>query len=143
MGEEEEQAKHLDIADVYNHIATNNAHAIILMGKAAIPGLVSILERGESWKKRIAIDILEKIEGQSSIRALKVAARDDEYGIRSLAVEALGKKKGKVAEKAIASMRDDPSRQIAMDAKAILNRRNSEPPPGARERNGNKQIVRS
>jgi hypothetical protein len=143
MGEEGEQAKHLDIADVYNHIATNDANAIILMGEAAIPGLVSILERGESWKKRIAIEILEKIEGQSSIRALKVAARDGEYGIRMLAVEALGKKKGKTAEKAIASMRDDPSGQIVMDAKAILKRRNSEPPQGTGRKNGNTPIVRS
>jgi len=148
MGEvEEEQGGFLKNAEVYDLIAKGRVEELVPMGEDAIPGLVSILRNGESWKKAIAIDILERIEGDSSVRALKVAAEDKESEIRKLAVIALRTKKGEEAEKAIERMMGDPSGQIAKKAGDILlERKSSEPPPKphkAGEKNGNRLRMRS
>ncbi len=136
----EGQATYLQRVEVYDLMAEGRNYDILLMGTKAIPGLVSILKNGEAWKKPIAIEILEKIDGPQSIRALRVAAEDADCGIRLLAMDAIAEKKGKVAEKAIKDMRKDPSGQIRAKAETLLLRRKLAAAPPKREKPMEKSV---
>ncbi len=53
------------------------------MGSRALPGLKTVLDRGEYWEKKSAIEALCLIRGEKAGRLLKSVLRGGEWRIKN------------------------------------------------------------
>lgn len=132
MGEKG-QVKYLARIEVYNRIRNGEIWGIRDMGPKAIPGLKTVLDEGEYWEKRSAIEALSLIGGEKAGRLLKSVLRKGEGRIRKTAINLLAGRKIGWLDKELERLAKDPDLNIKYSAvNALRMRRRSSPPPAKR-----------